>query len=169
MERPRHAACTASLGERFAVMPPRERTLSLRRVTELPLDLDDPVYAHYSTLKLGVAASVAHYAGLLLPLVRRVIDGDQGCRDWVLTAPAYDALPAAANLLCEAVEASLRGTLPPGIGVRRADIRQHRVDPGHPELSRAYRYSRLPWSERRQSRAYWHSLLIDQPPLLVAT
>jgi len=145
------------------VTPLRESVLCLHRVTELPVDLDDPLFAHYSTMKLGVAASADHYARLLVPLVERAIATDPGCRDWALTAPGTDALPAGANLLCEAVDAQLRDRLPPGVAVRRIDIRQHPADPRHRELARADRYSRLAWTERRRSRAYWHSLLIDEP------
>ena len=143
--------------------PPRESTLCLHRVSELPLDLTHPVYAHYTTVKLGVAASVDYYARLLAPLVERAIATDPDCRDWVLTAPAYDALPAAANLLCEAVHDLVRGALPPATGLDRVDIRQRPVDPGHWEVRRSDQYSKLGWRERRRSRAYWHSLLIDQP------
>lgn len=135
----------------------------LHRVTRLPVDLADPIFAHYSTMKLGAAASVAHYAALLAPLVERVIAADPGCRNWVLTAPGADALPSGANLLCEAVDELLRGRLPPGISPRRIDIRQHPGDPRHRELTRADKYSRLRWRERRRSRAYWHSLLVDEP------
>lgn len=140
----------------------RETTLCLHRVAELPLDLGDPVYAHYSTMKLGLAASIAHYARLLVPLVERAI-ADPGCRDWVLTAPPYDAVPAGANLLCEAVEALLQGSLSAGAAPRRVDIRHRPVDPGHREVSRPHRYSRADWSDRLRARAYWHSLTIDEP------
>lgn len=142
---------------------PRESVFCLHRVTRLPVDLADPVFAHYSTMKLGVAASVAHYAALLVPLVERAIAADPTRRDWVLTAPGADALPSGANLLCEAVDVLLRDRLPAGTTLRRIDIRQHPGDPGHRELARADVYSRLRWSERRRSRAYWHSLLIDEP------
>jgi len=135
----------------------------LHRVTRLPVDLADPIFAHYSTMKLGDAASVAYYAALLAPLVERVIAADPDCRDWVLTAPGADSLPSGANLLCEAVDELLRGRLPPEVAPRRIDIRQHPGDPRHRELARADKYSRLRWNERRRSRAYWHSLLIDEP------
>lgn len=141
----------------------REAVHCLHRVTRLPVDLADPVFAHYSTMKLGAAASVAHYAALLVPLVERVIAADPSCRDWVLTAPGADSLPSGANLLCEAVDELLRGRLRPGVALRRIDIRQHPGDPRHRELTRADKYSRLRWSERRRSRAYWHSLLVDEP------
>ncbi|HXT50604.1 MAG TPA: phosphoribosyltransferase family protein [Thermoanaerobaculia bacterium] len=149
--------------------PPREAlpesVLCLHRVTRLPVGLGDPVFAHYSTMKLGEAASVAYYSRLLLPLVERAIADDPGHRDWVLTAPATDALPSGANLLCEAVDELLRGRLQPGVALRRVDLRQRTPDPAHRELNRAYKYSRLSWSARRRSRAYWHSLLIDEPAL----
>ncbi|HEV8242026.1 MAG TPA: phosphoribosyltransferase family protein [Thermoanaerobaculia bacterium] len=132
-------------------------------MSRLPVDLGHPVFAHYSTMKLGVAASVAYYAALLAPLVERAIAADPSRRGWVLTAPGADALPSGANLLCEAVEALLRGRLPAGVTLRRVDIRQRPGDPAHRELARADVYSRLRWSERRRSRAYWHSLLIDEP------
>ena len=142
-----------------------ESVLCLHRVSRLPVDLADPVFACYSTMKLGAAASVAYYARLVAPLVERAIAADPACRHWLLTAPATDALPSGANLICEAVDQLLRDRLPPGVALRRVDLRQRTPDPRHRELNRAYRYSRLSWSARRRSRAYWHSLLIDEPAL----
>jgi hypothetical protein len=73
-------------------------TTSLYRITELPLDADAEIFRQYAAFKLGVTASVRHYAQLLLPLAKQLIANDS---DWILTAPPIVAhTPAGANLLC---------------------------------------------------------------------
>ncbi|MGH9928431.1 MAG: phosphoribosyltransferase family protein [Pyrinomonadaceae bacterium] len=74
---------------------------SLHRISQLPFDADAEIFRRYSSFKLGVTDSVQHYAGLLLPLVKRLIASDSEHTGWILTAPAIAAqTPAAANLLC---------------------------------------------------------------------
>lgn len=76
-------------------------TLSLHRISKLPLDADAEIFRQYPAFKLGVVDSVRYYAQLLLPLVKRLIASDSEHTGWILTAPAIDAgTPAAANLLC---------------------------------------------------------------------
>ena len=73
----------------------------LHRISQLPLDADAEMFRQYPAFKLGVTASVRHYAQLLLPLVQRLIASDSEHTGWILTAPAIAAqTPAAANLLC---------------------------------------------------------------------
>jgi hypothetical protein len=76
-------------------------TLSLHRVSELPLDLDAEIFRHYPAFKLGVTDSVRYYARLLLPVMKKIIASDSQRTGWILTGPAIAAqTPAAANLLC---------------------------------------------------------------------
>lgn len=71
---------------------------SLHQITKLPFDADSEIFSHYPAFKLGVTASVRHYARLLLPLLQKLVANDTG---WILTSPAIAAqTPAAANLLC---------------------------------------------------------------------
>ena len=75
-------------------------TTSLHRISQLPLDTGAEIFRQYPAFKLGVTASIRHYAQLLLPLVKRLIN-DSEHTGWILTAPAITAqTPAAANLLC---------------------------------------------------------------------
>jgi hypothetical protein len=74
---------------------------SLHRISRLPLDSDAEIFRHYPAFKLGVTASVRHYAGLLLPLLQRVMAGEPEQTGWIITAPPIMAqTPAGANLLC---------------------------------------------------------------------
>ena len=138
--------------------------LALHRITALPVDLGDPFYAHYTFLKLGVADAVAFYATRLAAMVERWLASQTQPTDWVLTAPAYHAIPSAANLLCEDVHALLVERLPRLVQVAMIEVRHARVDRGAlgaRELKRWEDYSRLGWEERVASRARSDSLAID--------
>jgi hypothetical protein len=75
-------------------------TISLHRISQLPLDTDAEIFRHYPAFKLGVSGSVRYYARLLLPLVKSVITNDSEHTGWILTAPPIVAqTPAGANLL----------------------------------------------------------------------
>jgi hypothetical protein len=142
----------------------REDALALHRITALPLDLDDPFYARYTLLKLGVAEGVDFYATRLAALVEDWLARQTEASEWVLTAPAYHAIPAAANLLCADVHALLVDRLPPGTAVSMVEIQHVRVDAGAigaRELKRWEDYSRLGWNERVASRARSDSLTIE--------
>jgi len=141
----------------------REDALALHHITGLPLDLDDPFYARYTLLKLGVLEGVDFYASRLADMVEGWL-ARQAAAEWVLTAPAYHAIPAAANLLCADVHARLVDRLPPGTAVSMVEIQHVRVDAGAigaRELKRWEDYSRLGWDERVASRARSDSLTID--------
>jgi len=144
--------------------PPGE-ALALHRITALPLDLGDPFYTHYTLLKLGAEESVAFYATRLADLVARWL-ATQPAAAWVLTAPAYHAIPAAANLLCEALRALLADRVPPNHSLSMVELHHVRVDPaalGARELKRWEDYSRLGFEERIASRARSDSLVVDDP------
>jgi hypothetical protein len=99
-----------------------------------------------------------------VPLVESWMAAHPHLTDWVLTAPAFDVLPAAANLLCHALHGLLGERLPPHVRATVIDIRQAKVDPAVAdarELGRANLYSQLGWEERRESRVYWNSLMVE--------
>jgi PRTase ComF-like len=74
------------------------QTTALHYINSLPFDANAEIFRHYPAFKLGVTASVRHYAQLLLPVLKRMIETDSG---WVMTSPALASqTPAAANLLC---------------------------------------------------------------------
>ena len=76
-------------------------TTCLHRISELPFDSQAEIFRHYPGFKLGVVESVRHYARLLLPLVRELIENDSKHTGWIMTGPAIAAQTmAAANLLC---------------------------------------------------------------------
>jgi hypothetical protein len=72
----------------------------LYHITQLPFDAGAEIFRQYAAFKLGVTASVRHYAQLLLPLAKQLIENDSEHSDWILTAPPIVAhTPAGANLL----------------------------------------------------------------------
>ena len=74
------------------------QTTSLHRIDKLPFDPKSEIFRHYPAFKLGVKASVRHYALLLLPVLKGLMETESG---WVLSSPALASqTPAAANLLC---------------------------------------------------------------------
>jgi phosphoribosyl transferase-like protein len=74
------------------------QTTALHYIDSLPFDANAEILRQYPAFKLGVTASVRHYAQLLLPEVKRVTATESGC---VMTSPALASqTPAAANLLC---------------------------------------------------------------------
>ncbi|HET9766852.1 MAG TPA: phosphoribosyltransferase family protein [Thermoanaerobaculia bacterium] len=142
----------------------REDALALHHITALPLDLEDPFYARYTLLKLGVAEGVDFYATRLADVVEDWLARQTEASEWVLTAPAYHAIPAAANLLCADVHALLAGRLPAPAAVSMVELRHERIDAaalGARELQRWEDYSRLGWNERVASRARSDSLTIE--------
>lgn len=74
------------------------QTTALHYINELPFDTNAEIFRHYPAFKLGVTASVRHYAQLLLPVLKSLIETES---DLVLSSPALASqTPAAANLLC---------------------------------------------------------------------
>lgn len=142
----------------------REDALALHRIGALPLDLEDPFYARYTLLKLGVAEGVDFYATRLADLVKDWLARQTEASEWVLTAPAYHAIPSAANLLCTDVHALLADRLSPAVVLSMLELRHARIDAGAlgaRELGRWEDYSRLGWNERVASRAQSDSLTIE--------
>ncbi|MGI9274952.1 MAG: phosphoribosyltransferase family protein [Endozoicomonas sp.] len=79
--------------------PLSEHITSLWKITEVPVDFNAPHLAHYSTMKLGLDRSVAYYSALLSESVEKLMAEHPECQEWVLTAPPYESLPSAANLM----------------------------------------------------------------------
>ena len=90
---------------------------TLHTVRSYPLDLDEPVLAHYPAMKLGHRPSLLHYAGLLAPLARAIVAQSAGERAWTVTSPAFWGLPCAANLLTRVLYAELSRNAPEGVDI----------------------------------------------------
>ena len=136
---------------------------SLHRITKLPIDLNNPFYTHYPSLKLGVDESVVHYGKLLAPVAKQLILANLDYTDWVLTAPAYNALPAAANLLCWCVYDLLKDQLPPSITLSVLDIHESNRFLEPESQKKADDYSKLSQEERIKSRERSNQFIIPEP------
>lgn len=88
------------------------RTWCLEEIRSVPLQLDQPLYRNYPGMKLGQLHLVEFFSRRLCALAAKILQGDPeeaGRRDdWVITAPAFYHLPAAANLLARRVHELLR-------------------------------------------------------------
>jgi hypothetical protein len=124
---------------------------TLYRLTEYPPDLSNPVYREYPLLKLGVAGAVQYYAGKLTPVVEEIMTANPGYSRWVLTAPPYHGLPAAANLLCWDIYKRLeyQGTAARNISVvNLKKAREDTVLENAKDFSNYNDYSKYTWEER---------------------
>jgi hypothetical protein len=79
---------------------------ALLTITDYPLDLNNPLFAHYPAMKFGERGAIAHFARLLEPLARRTMAAAPSDA-WVLASPPVRSLPSGANLLCDALSARL--------------------------------------------------------------
>ena len=76
-----------------------ESVSCLQKIDQLPIDLEHNLFAHYPTMKLGIDEDVAFYASELAKVAKDLVKETEDCYDWVVTAPPYNVIPAAANLI----------------------------------------------------------------------
>jgi hypothetical protein len=141
----------------------RQTVTALHRLTRLPLDDRAELFARYPSLKLGVRESTVHYAKRLMPLAAALILSDPRPAHWVLTAPPYHAIPAAANLLCLEIFDLLQAGLPTALELSLIEIAE-RPHGCHGDQAPAD-YSRLNFRQRSESRQRTASALLDHPAL----
>ena len=83
------------------------RNWCLEEIRSLPLPLDQELYRNYPGMKLGQLQSVDFFSRRLCTLAAEILrsGAEKSDRqdDWVITAPAFYYLPAAANLLARRV------------------------------------------------------------------
>jgi hypothetical protein len=135
---------------------------ALHRVMHLPVDLSQPILAHYPSLKMGVRDSVFQYANLLVPIIARLITTQPHFRDWVITSPALHVIPSAANLLSWQIYEQLSGQSPPEIKLSVINIReQNRFADPHANSHLFGDYSQLNLADRVQARQQSHRFVIE--------
>lgn len=83
-----------------------ENVFVLRQIDKLPIDFEQALFQHYPAMKLGSDKDVVFYARRLAQLTKDRIQVNDA-EDWVVTAPPYYNLPAAANLLARKVSQEL--------------------------------------------------------------
>jgi hypothetical protein len=80
---------------------------ALEEICSLPLLLDSPFYRNYPAMKLGQLQQVAYFGKKLFVLASDILqkgnNNNVRKNSWVITAPPYIQLPAAANLLARKV------------------------------------------------------------------
>ncbi len=87
-------------------------TQCLKEIDSLPVDFDQALFAHYPAMKMGVGSAVDHYIDPLAGLAKNAMSAHADCKHWIITAPPYQAIPAAANLLCWQLLEVLNQSLP---------------------------------------------------------
>jgi hypothetical protein len=98
----------AALSKRLEMIQNPLDTSSLCTIKSFPFDLKQSFFSHYPTMKQGLDESVRFYAEKLTSKAVGILNCLPNCKDWVLTAPPYDTLPAAANLLAWQVQDELQ-------------------------------------------------------------
>lgn len=86
-------------------------TRCLKEIRSLPVDFDQPLFAHYPAMKMGHKSAVDFYVAPMAELAGKAMSARVNSKEWVITAPPYQALPAAANLLCWKVKKALEDGL----------------------------------------------------------
>lgn len=129
---------------------------ALEEIHSLPLPLDQPLYFHYPAMKLGKLQSLDFYSHLLSNMAIHILNNnfqEHGRNsNWVLTAPAYFHLPAAANLLARKVHSLLQlqgfdiELVEPRLNQQQIEIRTQ------DELNNYYNYSKNNLQQRIHER-----------------
>jgi D-alanyl-D-alanine dipeptidase len=83
----------------------------LQKINHPSMVLDPELASHYPSMKLGLLSAVAFYADKLLTLAQSHIEANPQVRHWVITAPPYSTIPAAANLICWQIYEQLKPAL----------------------------------------------------------
>lgn len=80
----------------------------LEDINSFPLPLHKEFYRAYPGMKLGHPADIVFFSQHLAVLANSLIRSSSAQQDWVITAPPYFHLPAAANFLARNVQSLLR-------------------------------------------------------------
>ncbi len=131
-------------------------TQCLKRIDSLPVDFDQALFAHYPAMKMGVNSAVDTYIDPLADRVKKAMSAHPKCKDWVITAPPYLALPAAANLLCWKLAEVLKANLPDGNSLVMRDLHYASVESGvsdERDFKLRYEYSNNTVEERVKERS----------------
>ena len=94
-----------------------ENKYVLEEIRALPLALDKPLYRNYPAMKLGQLQQIDFFSQQLFVMAADILRNNVNVNvnestaknnNWVITAPAYYQLPAAANLLARKVHKLLQ-------------------------------------------------------------
>ena len=140
----------------FPASPPAQSSASscvhiLHEIRALPLPLDEALFRHYPGMKFGRPQHLSFFSRQLALVAQKLVR--QAPRhDWVLTAPPYFQLPAAANLLAGQVQQIL---LQQGLGTALYPLRLQAGKQGMrnaQEFANAYNYSKNSLAQRVAER-----------------
>ena len=107
-------------------------------------------------MKMGVSGAVDAYIDLLAERIIKTMSAHAYCKDWVITAPPYLALPAAANLLCWKLVDALKASLSDGCSLVLLDLHYSSVEYGvsdERDFKLRYEYSNNTVEERIKERS----------------
>ena len=110
----------------------------LEEIQTMALPFDTPRFRHYPGMKLGQMVQVAFFGQQLAALASQVLRHDNAHqRQWLITSPAYQHLPSAANLLARHVTQQLQQQ---GFPVELVEMR---FDPAHVLIRSQEEFKRL--------------------------
>ncbi len=124
---------------------------SLHRIIEYPLNFNDPIYRQYPLLKHGLTSSVKYFAQKLTPLAETIMRENANYLSWVLTAPSYYKIPAAANLLCHELLKNLQSIYSDRYNISILDLEKSPEDTvleNENDFSLYNDYSKFTWEQR---------------------
>ncbi|WDE00961.1 phosphoribosyltransferase family protein [Thalassomonas actiniarum] len=135
----------------------------LQEIQGLSLAADDPLYYHYPAMKLGQLAQVNFFSEQLsnkaIDILTRDREENGDKNTWLITAPAYYQLPAAANLLARKIHLLLKGL---GFNTSLAELRlgsQQIEVRDQQEFSNYHNYSKNTVTQRIKERQRVQGLL----------
>ena len=102
--------------------PLSDRITSLWKITDVPVDFNASHLTLYSTMKLGLDSSVAYYSALLSETAKKLIEKHPEVQSWVLTAPPFERLPSAANLMMWWIYRDLKEQLSESCSLSAVDL-----------------------------------------------
>ncbi len=142
-------ACAVTSGVATSGVPSTVHVL--HQISALPLPFEQPLFRHYPGMKLGQPQNLDFFSQQLGAVAQQLVR-QAPQQEWVLTAPPYFRLPAAANLLAERVGQILQQQ---GLAARLQPLR---LLPGKQgmrnaeEFSNAYNYSKNTLAQRVAER-----------------
>ncbi len=139
-------------------------THALKQLNSVPLALEEAIFQHYPAMKLGSLSAIQFYSQQLYTIARTLITQSDEA-SWLITAPPYYHLPAAANLLAREVHKQL---LSDGINTELCEPKlgeQHISFNTQAEFDLYYDYSKNNLQQRIAERQRLQQALEDCPSL----
>jgi hypothetical protein len=137
----------------FSALPPTSSISSIQRLDVLSAIPEADLGHRYPALKLGVQSEVRFFGSRLADLAKAHIDSHSDIASWAITAPPFNAAPAAANMMSWVVFELIRDVVPGG-KVELINLRTpHSPIRNAEDFATYYQYSNNSLEERIKERS----------------